>query len=98
MSNVVPLGKAAKRVVSDTGARMLMTALEGSVAILNATQYATPEEREAILKKARIDHGKALITNGLAMIRDHDSADAAIEHLIDVLKAMGGSHSSNVEF
>lgn len=88
MSNVIPLGKAARKVVSDMGARMLMTALEGSVAVLNATQHATPEEREAILKKARIDHGKVLITNGLAMLRDHDSPDAAILHLREVLAAI----------
>ena len=92
MTNVVhlpiPVGNAAKKVVMDSGARMLMTALEGSVAILNATQHATPEEREAILQKARIEHGKALITNGLAMIRDHESADAAILYLRETLEAI----------
>lgn len=88
MSNVIPLGKAARKVVADLGARTVMSALEGSVAILNATERASPEERERILKQARIDHGKALIANGIAMIRSSDSAAAAIKHLRNELAAI----------
>lgn len=90
MSNVVHLGVAAEGVVAkvDINRRHLMASLRGSVHILNAR---TPEERAAREEQFRllkIQQGKELITSGLNLIRDNDSADAAIKHLRNTLAAI----------
>ena len=94
MSNVVHLpisvGEATKKVVSSVAIRtpFLMENLQGAVSILNAR---TPQERAAREEEFRllkIQQGKELITNGLNLIRDNESADAAILHLRETLAAL----------
>ena len=66
----------------------LMANLEGSVAILNARSPKERAEREEQFRLLKIQQGKELITNGLALIRDNESPDAAIAHLRSELAAI----------
>jgi hypothetical protein len=88
----------AKDCIVNLSRPYLMADLQGSISILNARTPKERAEREEQFRLLKIQQGKELITNGLALIRDNESADAAIQHLREVLMAVDLPENSGTEF
>ena len=78
----------AKDCIVNLSRPHLMANLQGSISILNARSPQERAAREEQFRLLKIQQGKELITNGLALIRDNESPDAAIAHLRSELAAI----------
>ena len=100
MSNVIPLGKAAKKVVEELGIRLvpepekpanvhLMSQLRASVARLADCQQEQMDDAGwKAFCEANVIKGRNKITEGLELIRKGAGPDAAIRHLRNELAAI----------
>lgn len=88
----------AKDCIATLNRTHLMANLEGSISILNTRTPQERAEREEQFRLLKIQQGKELITNGLALIRDNESADAAIQHMREVLMAIDLPENAGTEF
>ena len=98
MSNIFPLGKAAKKVVETlrvvsgepAGSPLVWSQLRGSVVRLEDHQQEKMDETQwQAFRAKRVAAGKNKITEGIELIRKGASADDATEYLIEKLKGMG---------